>query len=194
MKKQSEKIIIGLHDNNSIEKLKNITDINSYDIRKKNLEKYASDIFMINDVDPTKFIQEYIIKHFNDFDSIKIGPSQTNSKVIKNDYTGELFFIHNFKDTFKYCCKDNNIIVTRTDNNCGWGQNLIGYKKNWCFVRADNKKNNFPGIDFIKSIMPIQYIPYSNEISASKLRDFKNNKLGVMNYLLHKVVDILDRK
>ena len=131
---------------------------------------------------------------YNPLESITIGPSQTNSKVIKSQYTGNLFFIHKYKDTFNYCCKDNNIIVTRTDNNCGWGQNLIGYKKNWCFVRADNKKNNFPGIDFIKSIMPIQYIPYSNEISASKLRDFKNNKLGVMNYLLHKVVDIMNEK
>ena len=27
---------------------------------------------------------------------------------------------------------------------------------------------------------------------ATKLRDFKNNKLGLMNYLLHKVVDIMD--
>jgi hypothetical protein len=41
---------------------------------------------------------------------------------------GDLFFIHEFKDTFKYCCKDNNITVTRTDNNCVWGQKLIGYK------------------------------------------------------------------
>lgn len=68
--------------------------------------------------------------------------------------------------------------------------NLLNYKK-WRFIRAaDNKK--FPGIDYIKSIMPIQYLPYSNEISATKLRDFKNNKLGLMNYLLHKVVDIMD--
>ena len=58
-------------------------------------------------------------------------------------------------------------------------------------MRGDDNKN-FPGIDYIKNIMPIDYLPYSNEISATKLRDFKNNKLGLMNYLLNKVVDIMD--
>jgi len=200
IQKYTKKIIVGLHDNNSIEKLKNISDIDSYVNRKKNLEKYAFDIFMINDVDPTKAMQEYIIKHFNEVQSITFGPSQTNSKVIKNDYTGELFFIHKYKDTFKYFCKDNKITVTRTDDTLGniarmslggWGQNLIGYKKNWCFVRGDDNKK-FPGINYIKSIMPITYLPYSSEISATKLRYFKNNKVGIMNYLLHKVVDIMD--
>ena len=192
MQKHTEKIIVGLHDNNSIEKLKNISDIDSYDNRKKNLEKYAYDVFKIDNVDPTKAIQEYISNNFNqDLLSIEIGSSKSNSKVIKSDYTGNLFFIHEYKDTFKYCFKDNNIIVTRTDNNCGWGQNLIGYRGCFCFMRAGDNKD-FPGINYIKSIMPIKYLPYSNEISATKLRDFKNNKVGVMNYLLHKVVDIMD--
>ena len=133
MQKQTEKIIVGLHDNNSIEKLKNISDIDSYDNRKKNLEKYAYDVFKIDNVDPTKAIQEYISNNFNqDLLSIEIGSSKSNSKVIMSDYTGNLFFIHEYKDTFKYCFKDNNIIVTRTDNNCGWGQNLIGYRGCFC--------------------------------------------------------------
>ena len=197
MQKHTEKIIVGLHDNNSIEKLKNTTDIDSYDNRKKNLEKYAYDVFKIDDVDPTKTIQEYISKNFcnllndNPLKSIIIGSSKTNSKVINSDYTGNLFFMHEYNDTFKYHCKNNNITVSRTDKNIGWGQNLIGYKKNWCFMRADDNQN-FPAIDYIKSIMPIKYLPYSKEISASKLRDFKNNKIGLMNYLLHKVVDIMD--
>ena len=92
--------------------------------------------------------------NYNELQPITIGSSQTNSKVINNDYIGELFFIHDYKDTFKYSCKDNKITVTRTDNTCGWGQNLIGYKKNWCFMRVDNYKN-FPANDYIKSIMPI---------------------------------------
>jgi len=192
MQKHTEKIIVGLHDNNSIEKLKNISDIDSYDNRKKNLEKYAYDVFKIDDVDPTKTIQEYILNNFNQhLQPITIGSSQTNSKVINNDYIGELFFIHDYKDKFKYSCKDNKITVTRTDNTSGWGQNLIGDKKNWCFMRADDNKK-FPAIDYVKSIMPIKYLPYSKEISATKLRDFKNNKLGLMNYLLGKVVDIMD--
>ena len=63
MQKHTEKIIIGLHDNNSIEKLKNISDIDSYDNRKKNLEKYAHDVFKIDNVDPTKIIQKYILNN-----------------------------------------------------------------------------------------------------------------------------------
>ena len=122
MQKHTEKIIVGLHDNNSIEKLKNISDIDSYDNRKKNLEKYAHDVFKIDNVDPTKTIQEYILNNFNeDLQPVTIGPSQTNSKLIKSDYTGNLFFIHKYTDTFKYHCKNNNITVTRTDKNCGWG-------------------------------------------------------------------------
>ena len=66
MKKKTDKIIVGLHDNNSIEKLKNISDIDSYDNRKKNLEKYAYDVFKIDDVDPTKAIQEYISNNFTE--------------------------------------------------------------------------------------------------------------------------------
>jgi cytidyltransferase-like protein len=50
MKKQTGKIVIGLHDNNSIEKLKNTSDID--------IDSY--DTFIIDDVDPTKSIQEYI--------------------------------------------------------------------------------------------------------------------------------------
>jgi tellurite methyltransferase len=192
IKKQAEKIIIGLHDNNSIEKIKNISDIDCYDNRKKNLEKYAHDIFMINDVDPTKSIQEYISKHFNkNLLSINIGPSQSNSKVIKNDYTEDLFFIHQYIDTFEYYCKDNNITVTRTDKNCGWGQNLIAYKKNWCFMIGDDNKN-FCAIEYVKSIMPIQYLSYLVEISETTLIDYKNDKVSSMNYLLQKVVSILD--
>ena len=198
MKKETEKIIVGLHDNNSIKKLKNITDIDSYDSRKKILENYAFDIFMINDVDPTKAIQKYIMDNllidllnYNQLEPINIGSSRTNSKVINNQYTGELYFIHKFKDKFKYDCKDNNITITRTDNNCGWGQELVGWKKNWCFMRADDNIN-FPSINFVKSIMPIKYLPYTKEISATKLRDYKNNKVGLMNYLLQQVVDILN--
>lgn len=123
--------------------------------------------------------------------SINIGSSVSNNKIISNTYNGNLFFIHDHCDTFIHSFKDNNITITRTDKDTGWGQKLIGYKNNWCFIRGDDN-TNFPAIDYIKSIMPIQYLPYSIEISATKLRDFKNNKLGIMNYLLGKVVDIID--
>ena len=138
-----------------------------------------------------KPIQEYISNHFNEIEPIEIGPSKTNNKVIKSDYTGDLFFIHKYNDTFKYYCKDNTITITRTDFNDGWGQDLIAYKKNWCFMRADDNIN-FPSINYVKTIMPIRYLPYSNDISSTKLRDYKNNKVGLMNYLLQKVVNILN--
>lgn len=192
IRKQTKKLFIGLHDNESIQKIKNISDIDSYDNRKANLEKYANDIFIIRDVDPTKYIQNYIFENFNDdLNPIHIGSSRTNTKVIKSNYTGPLHFIHNYTDEFKYNHNNGNIYVTRTDTKNGWGQNLIGYKENMCFMRADDNKN-FPGIDYVKRIMPIQYLPYSNEISATKLRDFQNDKIGLMNYLLSKVVDILN--
>lgn len=195
MKEKTEKIIIGLHDNNSISKIKNITDIDSFDNRKKNLEKYAYDVFIIDDVDPTNAIKEYLNKTFCDSEhllSINIGSSDSNKKVISNTYNGDLFFIHDYKDTFINHFKDNNIIITRTDKNSGWGQNLIGYKKNWCFIRADDNIN-FPSINYIKTIMPIKYLSYSNEISSTKIRDYKNNKTGIMNYILQTVVYILDK-
>ena len=192
MQKRGEKIIIGLHDNNSIKKLKKITDIDSYDERKKNLEKYAYDIFMINNVDPTQAMQEYISKHFNeDVVSIKIGSSPLNSKVIKNNYSGELFFFHEYKDKFEYHSNDNNIKITRIDNKNGWGQKLIGYKKNWCFMCADDK-DNFSSINYVKNIMPIEYLPYSKELSVIETKDYKNDKVGLMNYILQKVVSVLD--
>ena len=68
--------------------------------------------------------------------------------------------------------------------------NLLNHK-NWCFMTL-YENNNFPGIDNIKRIMPIQYLPYSNEISETKLRDLKNKKLSLMNYLLDNVIDIMD--
>ncbi len=167
MKEQSEKIIIGLYNNDSITKLKNITNIDSYDIRKKNVEMYAHDIFMIDEIDPTKSIQEYILNHFNhNLEPIHSGSSKNNNKVIHCDYKGELFFIHDYKDTFTYhYSTENKLMITRTDQNSGWGQNLLGYKKNWCFMRADNNKK-FLFINYVKSIMPVKYLPYSKEAAV----------------------------
>jgi len=193
IKKQCKNLIIGIHDNYSIQKLKNITDIDPLENRIKNIEKYAFDIFVINNIDPTTAIKEYISKNFLNIEPIKIGPEKKNYKIISNisSYNGELFFIHDYPDKFKYLLEDNKIIIIRTDKKCGWGQNLIGYKNNWCFIRGnDNKK--FPSIDYVKSIMPIKYIPYTSDISSSDLRNYKNKKVGLMNYLLQKVVNILN--
>ena len=58
-------------------------------------------------------------------------------------------------------------------------------------MRADDNKN-FPSIQYVEKIMAIKYLPYSMDISSTKLRDYKNNKVGLMNYLLQKVVNILN--
>lgn len=128
--------------------------------------------------------------NYNQLQPITIGPSRTNSKVIKNDYSGDLFFIHKYKDKFKYRYKDKNITVTRTDNNSGWAQNLIGYKKNWCFMRGNDNKN-FPSIQYIKSIMPIQYLPYTNEIVPIGERYNFNNIDAINNTIKEEGLDIL---
>lgn len=101
-----------------------------------------------------------------------------------------MFFVHQYNDTFKYSFEKYELIVTRTDRHSGWGQDLIGYKNNWCYMRADYNYN-FPAIDYVKTIMPIKYLPYSKNISATQLRDYKNNKIGLMNYLLQLVVHVL---
>ena len=106
IQKHTEKIIVGLYDNNSIEKLKNISDINSYDNRKKNLEKYASDIFMINDEDPTKAIREYIQKNFSEVDEIK------NINILKNTDIG-IFDYNNFE----IFATDLNYLIPHSDEN-----------------------------------------------------------------------------
>ena len=106
MQKQTEKIIVGLHDNNSIEKIKNISDIDSYDNRKKNLEKYAYDIFMINDVDPTKAIQEYLLKNFTELDEIK------NINILKNTDISNLDY-----NNFEIFGTDFNNLIPHSDLN-----------------------------------------------------------------------------
>ena len=86
IKKHTEKIIVGLYDNNIIEKLKNTIDIDSFENRKKNLEKYTYDIFIITNENPVIDIQKYISKHFNQIDEIKNSFIDKNNDKIKLIY------------------------------------------------------------------------------------------------------------
>jgi len=63
IKSQCKKLIIGIHDNSSITKIKNIKDIQDFSIRKNNIKEYAYDIFDIYDSNPTQYIKDYIEKH-----------------------------------------------------------------------------------------------------------------------------------
>ena len=67
----------------------------------------------------------------------------------------------NIKNIFSSDISDKNIVVRRVDENFGWGQDLKGYKKNWCFVEFVNE-NNFTNIvtSKIKNIMPINKLSF----------------------------------
>jgi hypothetical protein len=178
------KLIIGIYeDDSSIEKATTPTDLQSLEMRKKNIEQYADDMFVINSVDPTDAIKEYLSTRFSDYESIHVGYSSTNEKVVApvSENAVPLFFIHNHKDTFDYVYKDKNLIVRRTDADCGWGQNLIAYPKNWCCMLAD-ENCDLPGKDYISSIMPIKVYNLN----------YKDDRVGLMNYILEQVVDILN--
>lgn len=62
---------------------------------------------------------------------IQIGSSKENTKIIELDEffpsNTKLIFIHKYKDTFSYKFNNNKLTITRTDNTCGWVQNLVGY-------------------------------------------------------------------
>ena len=64
-------------------------------------------------------------------DKIIIGNSETQTKIITLDKiypsNTKLLFAHKYKDIFSYIFNDNKLIITRMDENYGWGQHLIGY-------------------------------------------------------------------
>ena len=67
----------------------------------------------------------------NDINFIKIGNSETNSKTITlyKQYPPDtiITFKHKYKDTFDYKFEDYKLTITRTDENSGWGQDLVAY-------------------------------------------------------------------
>ena len=68
------------------------------------------------------------------YKKINIGSSKNNSKTIniknKIDYNKELTFIHNYLDSFSYTLNGEDLTITRTDQDSGWGQNLDIYQFN----------------------------------------------------------------
>jgi mannosyltransferase OCH1-like enzyme len=67
----------------------------------------------------------------NDINLIKVGKSETNSKTIRlyKQYPHDtiLTFKHKYKDTFDYNFEDKLLTIIRTDENLGWGQDLVAY-------------------------------------------------------------------
>ena len=67
MKKEGEILIVGVHDDASIEKLKNLTPEvhNSIVNRMNNVKKIADIVYVISDTDPTDYIINIIFKDSN---------------------------------------------------------------------------------------------------------------------------------
>jgi cytidyltransferase-like protein len=59
IKKMGKKIIAGIHDDESLEKLKKLkkTQHQNINIRMKNLKKYTDIVYLISDTDPTFYIK-----------------------------------------------------------------------------------------------------------------------------------------
>lgn len=67
MKSISDNIVVCVHDDESIEKLKNLTPREHQDInqRIKNIAKYTNDIHVIHSTDPSEILQSVIDKKLN---------------------------------------------------------------------------------------------------------------------------------
>lgn len=59
MREMGKQIVVGIHDDASIEKLKNITknDHQSLQIRMKNVRKFVDQVFVIPSTDPTIYLE-----------------------------------------------------------------------------------------------------------------------------------------
>ena len=109
MREYGDELIIGIHDDDSIRKLKKLTP-NAHkklEDRLKDLKPYCDRIFIINSTDPTYSLQA---------------------------------------------------IISDADN-----------KQNSVFIRG-NDNQSFPGIKFIETRIDIIYLPYTESISATKIR------------------------
>ena len=109
MREFGKELIVGIHDDDSIEKLKNLPKNAHKQLkdRLKDLKPYCDRIFIINSTDPTDAL---------------IG------------------------------------IISDSDN-----------KENAVFIRgADNQ--TFPGKNFVETRISIHYLPYTESISATKIR------------------------
>jgi hypothetical protein len=51
----SDRLIVGVHDNASIQEIKNITDVQPLSVRVRNVQSYAAD--------PTAAIRDYLARH-----------------------------------------------------------------------------------------------------------------------------------
>lgn len=110
MKAMGKTIIVGIHDDVSLEQLKNLSPLDHQDLktRMENVKKYADIVYSIPDKDPTFYL-----------------------KCVVNDL----------------------------DN-----------KENACFVRGADMPN-FPGREFVEEKISIKFLPYTEGVSSTKIRE-----------------------
>lgn len=156
-KNNCKKLIIGIYADKVLLNDIGIKEHENMAKRKNNIKPYVTDIFVVNNINSDDCVKKYMATHFTNENSIKIGKSDENTKLIPNIKDNEkVFFYHKHKDIFSYTIKNNILSVTRTDSDKGWGQNLIGYKRNWCFICDYNDKHSNK-YKYILSIMGVKY-------------------------------------
>lgn len=151
------KLIVGIYTDKVVLNDIGIKDYEKMTKRKNNIKPYVTNMFVVNNINSDESVKKYISTHFTNENIIKIGKSDENTKLIPNVKDNEkIFFYHKYKDTFSYTIKNNILSVKRTDSDEGWGQDLIGYKKNWCFI-CDYNDRNSNKYKYILSIMGVKY-------------------------------------
>ena len=157
LKNKSSEIIIGIYDDKFTKIIEHTQNIKSLKERCTQLSKFTKKFFIINNFDFSSTFKEYIANNYTDYDSIFIGPSPNPKKFIDTEMDPEqkIYFYDNKK--FFYYLTDNTLIIMHYFRHIGWVNNLIAYKKNWCYVNLTNN-NFFSGMNVINKIMPIKNI------------------------------------
>ena len=60
LKNSCKNLVIGIHDDNSLKKIKNLDHVQDVSIREKNVRLFTSNTFIIYSIDPTESIKNYI--------------------------------------------------------------------------------------------------------------------------------------
>ena len=120
---------------------------------------------------------------------IKIGNSETNTKTIILDkkYSNDtiLTFIHNYKDTFDYKFGDNLLTITRTDENSGWGQNLVAYIN----TSSDNNNNLISKNNLSIFVIACDSYHYLSDVTFHFINENINKKSNLNIYYINETIE-----
>lgn len=157
IKNKSEKIIIGIYDDSLNVSLtnNNLSLKNRKNELNKNIDN-IKDFIELNNENPSIKIKEYIDKNFPNYKPILIPPSKNNDLSISIKLEKENLYFNDEDKKFNYKYENDSLLITRTDENKGWNEIVLGYKYNWIFfTNIENKK--FNGSELINTFIPIKY-------------------------------------